>query len=170
MRVSLACALALSAGILALAPAVAQPKATLLDTFKNWFVYRAGAGAAKTCYALGQPEDSDPPGLNRQQPFFLVSNWPAKKKAGEPSIVPGFPYKEGSVAQVQVGSDTFKFFTQGDTAWAMAVADEKRLLSAMRRGSSMSITGISARGTLVRDTYSLAGLSAALDKAAAACK
>ena len=34
----------------------------------------------------------------------------------------------------------------------------------------MSITGISSRGTLTRDNYSLAGISAALDKIDAACK
>ena len=34
----------------------------------------------------------------------------------------------------------------------------------------MSVTGTSARGTLTRDNYSLAGISAAIDKLTTDCK
>ena len=39
----------------------------------------------------------------------------------------------------------------------------------MRRGQQLIVTGTSQRGTATRDTYSLAGLSDALDKIHAAC-
>ena len=48
-------------------------------------------------------------------------------------------------------------------------ADEKRLIEAMRRGAEIIVTGISKRGTMTRDTYSLAGLSEALDQVHQAC-
>jgi hypothetical protein len=39
----------------------------------------------------------------------------------------------------------------------------------MRHGSTITISGISRRGTKTKDTYSLGGISAMLDKVHAAC-
>jgi hypothetical protein len=115
-----------------------------------------------------------PENVQRGDVFFLISSWPASKTVNQPSIVPGYQYAAKSKARVQVGSDTFDFFTMNEAgnggAWMADVANEKKLIAAMKRGSSMTITGTSARGTLTTDDYSLAGLSAALDKLGAACK
>ena len=74
----------------------------------------------------------------------------------------------------QVGKDKFTFFTQNDgnsgSAWVKENADEVRLVEAMRRGSRLIVTGTSTRGTDTRDSYSLSGVSAALDKIHAECK
>jgi hypothetical protein len=153
--------------------AQAQPKPTLVGTYTNWFAYSSGNGAEKVCYVLGQPKSSVPK-ARRDPIFFLISTWPAKKKLAEPSVVPGYEYKEQSKAEVQIGSDKFPFFTKNDDdaggAWMETAKDERRLLDAMRRGSSMTVIGTSARGTLTRDTYSLAGITAAIDAANKACK
>jgi hypothetical protein len=115
-----------------------------------------------------------PENVQRGDVFFLISSWPATKTANQPSIVPGYPYAANSKAKVQVGSDTFDFFTMNEAgtggAWMADVAEEKKLIAAMRRGTSMIVTGTSARGTLTTDDYSLSGLSAALDKLGDACK
>jgi invasion protein IalB len=47
---------------------------------------------------------------------------------------------------------------------------DKKLLEAMRKGSTMIIESVSAKGTKSTDRYSLAGLAAALDKAGDSCK
>jgi hypothetical protein len=115
-----------------------------------------------------------PSNVNRDEVFFLISSWPANKTVNQPSVVPGYPYAANAKAQVQVGSDKFAFFTKNEGgqggAWMEAVANEKKLVAAMKRGSSMIVTGTSARGTLTTDDYSLAGFSAALEKLATACK
>ena len=48
-------------------------------------------------------------------------------------------------------------------------SDEQRLIDAMRRGQQAIVTGVSSRGTLTKDTYSLAGISAALAKIHSTC-
>jgi hypothetical protein len=110
----------------------------------------------------------------RDDVFFLISNWPANKTVNQPSIVPGYQYGQNAKAQVQVGSDKFIFFTKNEGgaggAWMENVANEKKLVAAMKGGSSMIVTGTSARGTLTTDDYSLAGFSAALAKLGTACK
>jgi hypothetical protein len=152
----------------------AQAKPKLVGSFTDWFVYTEGAGATKVCYTLSMPKESAPGNVNRDQPSFLVSTWPAQKKKDEPSFVPGYAYKDGATVQAEVGGAKITFMTDNDGnkggAWVKEAADERRLLDAMRRGTSMTITGTSSRGTLTRDTFSLSGISMALDKVAASCK
>jgi len=154
--------------------ALAAEKPNLVGTFKDWHVYSAGKGKNRTCYALTVPKETQPANVARDEVFFLISNWPANKTVNQPSIVPGYQYGANAKAQVQVGSDKFAFFTKNEGgaggAWMEAVANEKKLVAAMKRGSSMIVTGTSARGTLTTDDYSLAGFSAALEKLGTACK
>ena len=153
-------------------PASAAPAA--IGSFKDWSVYSTGAGRDKVCYALAQPKSSDPKKAKRDPIFFLISTWPGRNVRNEPSVVPGYTFKEGAKVGIEVGSDKFELFTKNDGdsggAWMENAADEKRLIDAMQRGSTMFVTSTSARGTLTRDSYSLGGIKAALDKVAATCK
>ncbi|HUJ03469.1 MAG TPA: invasion associated locus B family protein [Rhizomicrobium sp.] len=145
-----------------------------LGMFKDWSAYTTTSPSfGKVCYTLAQPRTSDPRNVKRDSVYFLISDWPTRKTKAEPEIVPGYPYKDDSKVTVEVGSDKFELFTknEGDSgsAWVEQNSDEKRLIEAMRRGQQAIVTGTSARGTLTRDTYSLAGLSAALAKMHSAC-
>jgi invasion protein IalB len=172
LRFSLHAAFALVFVALLCASAQAEPAA--IGSFKDWSVYSSGGGKDRVCYALAQPKSSDPRNAKRDPIFFLISTWPKRNVFNEPSVVPGYPYKESAKANVQIGSDKFEFFTKNDGtdggAWMESAADEKRLIDSMQRGQTMIITGTSARGTLTRDQYSLAGIKAALDKVKATCK
>jgi hypothetical protein len=62
----------------------------------------------------------------------------------------------------------FSLFTDDDTAWGGDARTDSALVTAMKAGTSMTVRGTSARGTLTTDTYSLAGFTAAhaaIDKA-----
>ena len=152
----------------------AEEKPALLGTFREWHVYQTGKGPDRLCYALAQPKEMNPKDVKRDSVFFLISTWPGRKVRNEPSVVPGYQYKDGAKTEVQVGSDKFSLFTKNDGsaggAWMENPADEKKLIDSMKKGSAMSITGISSRGTLTKDNYSLAGISAALDKLDSSCK
>jgi len=152
----------------------ADQKPELLGSFRDWHVYQTGMGADRLCYALSEPKATDPKNLKRDSIFFLISTWPGRKVRNEPSVVPGYQYKDGAMTDVQIGQDKFSFFTRNDNAsggaWIENPADEKRLIDSMKKGSEMIVTGISTRGTLTKDNYSLAGISAALDKVDSSCK
>lgn len=153
---------------------MAQQKPELLGSYRDWFAYAVGKGADRQCYVLSEPTQKEPEAMKRDQVFFLISTWPGKKVKDEPSVVPGYSYKEGSTVQVQVGADKFEFFTKNDGgsggAWMDDPAQERRLVDAMKRGAAFSITGIPDKGAMTRDNYSLSGISAALQRVAAACK
>jgi hypothetical protein len=152
----------------------AEEKPNLLGSFHDWYVYETGKGASRLCYALSEPKQMDPKNAKRDPAFFLISTWPGRKVRNEPSVVAGYAYKDGAKTDVQVGSDKFSFFTKNDGsaggAWLEDSKDEKKLIEAMKKGAGMNITGISSQGTMTHDTYSLAGISAALDKLDSTCK
>jgi hypothetical protein len=153
--------------------ALADEKPELLGSFHDWFAYKTGKGADRQCYALSQPKQTSPAGMKRESPFFLISTWPGRKVKNEPSVVPGYSYKAGSKVQVQVGPDKFEFFTKnegdGGGAWMDDAGKERKLIDVMKRAAAFSVTGLPAHGAMTRDNYSLAGLSAALEKVAS-CK
>lgn len=154
------------------AAAYADPPEKLGD-YRSWSAYASGSGDAKVCYVVSRPKMMEPTKVKRDAVYFLINDWPGRKAKGEPEIVPGYQYKEGSKVNVEVGPDKFEFFTKNDGeaggAWVEQQADEGRLIEAMRRGAEIVVIGTSKRGTTTRDTYSLAGLSEALDKVHEAC-
>jgi hypothetical protein len=171
----LASVLALAGGCFAasVAPAAADSKSTLLGVSKSWSAYQATTGDGKVCYALSKPKTTAPKKAVRDPIYLLISDWPGRRVQGELEVVPGYPYKDGEPAVAQVGSVTVEFFTRNDgtsgSAWVKDSGDEARLLEAMRHGSTITISGISRRGTHTKDTYSLGGISAMLDKVHDAC-
>ncbi len=162
---------ALALSLVPLAPACAAP--TPLGMYQNWSAYKTGIGSGKTCYALSRPVREEPTLSARGKAYFLVSDWPQRKAKAETEVVPGYPYKHGAKVKVKIGSQSYSFFTRNDgssgAAWVEVRADETRLVAAMRRGSQMTVQGVSEQGTTTTDTYSLAGVSAALDRIDRAC-
>jgi hypothetical protein len=164
----------LSIAVMALATPALADNPTTLGTFKDWTALTVGTGSNKTCYVISRPQSSLPAKAKRDPIGFLITDWPSRNAKAEPEVVPGYQYKDGSTVTAQVGSDKFDFFTKNDDgqggAWIKSPADEARLVSAMRGNGQMIVKGFSKRGTLTTDTYSLGGVSDALDKIHAECK
>ncbi|MFO7482758.1 invasion associated locus B family protein, partial [Oceanibaculum nanhaiense] len=71
---------------------------------------------------------------------------------------------------VNIGGTTYKLFTVDDHAWAATAQEDKQLVEAMKKGSTMVIKGASSRGTETTDTYSLSGFTKAYEEIGKACK
>jgi hypothetical protein len=153
--------------------ALAAPAgATSILVSKSWTAYKSGDGAGKMCFVASQPTDTkyDPPGVKSRDPaYFMITTIPGKKIKNEASTIIGYKFKGGAKVMVDVGGTKFTMFTDSDNAWIENPADESALVSAMRGGSTMSVQGTSSRGTVSTDTYSLSGVSAALDAIAKEC-
>jgi hypothetical protein len=148
-------------------PAWAQ-EVTLLEKFKDWSAY-AATGSPKVCFAVSKPTSSTPKGVKRGPIFFYISQWPADKVVNEISVKIGYPFSEGAKATLTIGGAKFDLFTKDEGAFVDKPETEAKIIEAMKTGSSMKIDGKSARGTATSDTYSLNGLSDALDRAAKEC-
>jgi hypothetical protein len=152
------------------AAAFAQAGPTLIGNSDAWEAYKNADARGTVCWAVTQPQAKEPAAAKRDPIYFIITTWPKQGINNEPSIVIGYQFKEGSQATVEVGSDKFSFFTKADGAWLQNKPDEQRLIAAMRGSSEMTVKGMSRRGTLTTDTYSLRGLSVTLDKVAEGCK
>jgi len=147
-------------------------QAVLLGQFGDWGAYKANPDGKTVCFALSKPTSAvtDPPGRNRDPIYFFVTSRPAEKVANEVSVVVGYPQKAGVEATATVGTAKYTMYTQNDGAWVKNAAEETQMIEAMRKGSDLVIVSESSRNTKTTDTYSLKGVSDALDKVAAECK
>ena len=168
----------LAVSVCAVFPASAQKKspteqAVLLGQFGDWGAYKADPGGKAVCFALSKPTkgETDPPGRNRDPAYAFVSTRPSDKVKNEVSIIVGYPQKAGHDALATIdGSTKYALYTEDDGAWVKNTGEESQKVDAMRKGTSFVITSESSRGTKTTDTYSLKGISEALDKVAAECK
>jgi invasion protein IalB len=148
------------------------PKPTLLGQYGDWGAYTASPGGKKICFAIAKPASGEttPPNRPRNPAYMFITSRPADKVADEVSIIIGYPFKPGSEASVDVGSTSFALYTQQDGAWIKNATEESHLVDAMRDGQTAVVKGVSAKGTQSTDTFSLKGLSQALERTGQDCK
>jgi hypothetical protein len=162
------------------AAAVAKPppsvtggaEPTLIGQFGTWGAYTATPNGKKVCFALAKPATSktNPPNRPRDPAYAFVSTRPAEKVVNEVSVMIGYTVKPGSESTLQVGGASYAMYTQGDGLWIKNAAEEGRMVEAMRHSADVVVKGVSAKGTETVDTFSLKGLSQALDRIAQDCR
>jgi invasion protein IalB len=148
----------------------AQPK--LLGQYGIWGAYSASPAGKKICFVLAKPASSEtnPPNRPRNPVYMFISTRPADKVANEVSLVVGYPFKAGYEANAQIGANSFPLYTQQDGAWIKDATQEAKMVEAMRGGDTAVVKGMSAKGTQSTDTFTLKGMSQALDRAGQECK
>jgi len=156
----------------AAAAAAGGAEPTLIGQFGTWGAYTATPNGKKVCFALAKPSSSktNPPNRPRDPAYAFVSTRPAEKVTNEFSIMIGYTLKPGSESSLEVGGASYTMYTQGDGLWIKNAAEEERMVDAMRKSADVTVKGVSAKGTETTDTFSLKGLSQALDKLAQDCK
>ncbi|CAN5474886.1 hypothetical protein BH11PSE4_BH11PSE4_41880 [soil metagenome] len=157
----------------AAAPAAAGgAEPTLIGQFGSWGAYTANPNGKKVCFALAKPSSSktNPPNRPRDPAYAFISTRPAEKVTNEVSIMIGYQLKPGSESALEVGGARYAMYTQGDGLWIKNAAEEDRMVEALRKSADVTVKGVSAKGTETTDTFSLKGLSQALDRLAQDCR
>jgi hypothetical protein len=158
------------------APAAAAPagdaQPTLLGQYGDWGAYSAAPNGRKVCFSIAKPKSAQttPAGRKRDQAYVFISTRPSENVRNEVSVIIGYPFKASTDATAEIGTDRFAMYTLNDGAWIKNVAEEARMVDAMRKGSDLTVKGVSGHGTESTDQYSLKGLSQALDRATQECK
>jgi invasion protein IalB len=141
----------------------------LVETQGAWGLYADSATPKQVCFIAAQPQTVEPQGANRGPIYFYISAWPKDGVKTEPSAKVGYPIDANKDMSVAIGDDTFKLFAKGERGFVSDAAEETKLIEAMKKGSTAIVKAISTRGTETTDTYSLSGISTALDKMAETC-
>lgn len=164
-----------AAVLMAAVPMVAgaqQAKPELAGSYANWDAYRLEAKSGLVCYISSQPTKTTASRKNitRGPIYFLVTFRPKENVRNEVSVLTGYPYKRDSTVSAKIDQTAFVLYTNGESAWIDGKTDENKLVLALKKGSKLVVTGTSARGTKTTDTYSLDGVTAALEELSKFCK
>jgi invasion protein IalB len=134
-----------------------------LGIYGDWGVYFAEGEKSKTCYALATPKGRSPPGLTRDPAYIFISNRPEENVRQEISVIMGFPLKE-SGAHAEISGSRFALIAKGANAWIKNTAEEAHFVEALKKGAKLTVKASSTKGRVTTDSYSLAGLSQALER------
>ena len=147
--------------------AFAEPVEMLVS--KEWGAYRYDNDNGRICFVSSVPIKSkgkyDP--KNRGDTRVFVSHGPGKAERDVVQVIAGYRYKPQSDVSLTIDGKSFNLFTIEDRAYAESDEDDRRIITLMKRGSRMTVVGISSRGTKTTDTYSLSGFTktkAVIDK------
>lgn len=141
---------------------MAQAQAVrLLGEFRAWSSYAAAEGNDALCFAMSKPTDVSPQPEGYSQAYLYVTHRPAQNVTNEVNLVAGFEFAPGTSATLSIGGETFSLFTEADAAWLQDPRQNDTLAGVMRAGSTLTISGTSAAGTEVKETFSLSGATAA---------
>ena len=137
----------------------------------DWATYSYQAQNGRVCYVLTvpKPKSMRPANVDHGSMFFFVSQRPGQAVSFEPQFIAGYALREGSKVSVTIGNKSFTMFTKGKSAWVENAAEEPQLIAAMKSGSDMEVKATSGRGTNTSYSFSLKGITAALDSIAG-CK
>ncbi len=160
---------ALTLGMAAVFPVSSQAQeAELVGRFGDWDAYTRGTAGNRFCYMVSKPKEASLRS-RRGEIFFLVWHRPDQKEFDVVQVDIGYPFKDGSEAVIRVGGDSWSLFTRDESAWTYKPADDKALVAALRKGSRLTVKGVSTRNNPTTDSYSLKGSSTAYKAIGKAC-
>lgn len=166
---------ALGATVLAMTTAtatLAQVSTNRVAAETDWSVFVEES--PKECWAVSAPKetvntrDGKAVAVRRGDILLFVTYRPGAAQ-GEVSFSGGYPFAGGSTVDLDIGGTKFDLFSDGEWAWSGSKEDDAKIVAALKSGASAVLTARSARGTQTKDTFSLLGISAALDEAAKRC-
>ncbi len=154
----------------------AQDQATsnkVVDAKTDWSVFVDEN--PKECWAVSAPKESVATkegrvvAVTRGQILKMVFFRPSAGAKGQVAFTGGYPFRNGSTVTLNISGNEFSLFTEGEWAWPATPADDAKIVTAMKRGATASVTGVSSRGTTTKDTFSLLGFTAAVEDAESRC-
>lgn len=150
------------------AASAAEP--TPLASYKKWSVFTREIDGDLICFAATSAEDKTPKSVNHGDIFFMVATWKSGAAQNQPSFMAGYNLKDAPAPAIRIGPQSWSMYADQNEAFVEAAKDEQALVAAMRKGADMRVTAVSNRGTTTGYTFSLQGVSMALDRARDACK
>lgn len=165
-------ALALMSGATIPGAVLAQESTNVVATEGDWTVF--AAENPKECWAVSPPRstlntrDGAEVEVTRGDIRLYVAYRSGQE--GEVSFTGGYPFAPDSTVEVDIGGKKFNLFTENESAWTGSPSEDAKLITALRSGSSAVVSARSSRGTMTKDSFSLAGITAATNTAKSRCK
>jgi len=140
-----------------------------IGKFKDWETIVVTNETSKLCFAQSKPVLQSPKNNVRDARLF-ISFRPSEKISDEVSITSGYEYNVQNAILAKSGKNKIKFDISKDNfAWIANNKVEKKIISVMKKGSRIMITGYNKSGSQTIDHYSLMGFTKAYNSAKKNC-
>ena len=139
-----------------------------IGKYKDWESMVVMENTGKVCFAQSSPILQAPKSNKRDAKLFIAFR-PAEKIIDEVSVTAGYEFNSNTVT-AQSGKNKFKFdIKEQGFAWIADTKVEFRMISRMKKGSRIMITGYNQKGSQTIDHYSLLGFTKAYNATKKAC-
>ena len=139
-----------------------------IGKYKDWESMVVTEATGKVCFAQSSPILQAPKSNKRDAKLFIAFR-PGEKIIDEVSVTAGYIFNSNTVT-AQSGKNKFKFdIKEQGFAWIADTKVEFRMISRMKKGSRIMITGYNEKGSQTIDHYSLLGFTKAYNATKKAC-
>jgi hypothetical protein len=156
---------AVAAAAALLAPAFVSPAAAQsvkqIGAFHDWSAYSATSSDGEICFAVSKPQEVVPSPDGYTQGYLYLTHRPAQQITNELNFVAGVTLDASQPASLSIGGQSFPLFVQADSAWLDDPTQNDTLAGVMRAGTAAVIDATTDKGIKIRETFSLAGATAA---------
>lgn len=145
----------------------AQAAGTLesLGVFSDWAAFRDSS--AGVCHAKTATDSWR--GTATVRPYLAVTYAPKQGVRGQLYARLSRAKREEASVTLTVGSSIFPLTGSANHAWGKDGADDAKILSALRTGTTATVSSMGSDGVPIRETYQLGGAATAIDAAALGC-
>lgn len=140
-----------------------------IGSFGKWRAHTFDEQGTKSCYMTSQPVKDEGKYNKRGDIYVMVVHRPTDKVRDEVSFWAGYAFKDKAPVEVSIDGRKFEVVPVEEIAWAPDTESDRKLVDAMKAGSTMVVEGTSKRGTDTKDTYSLSGFTKAYNAISTAC-
>ena len=140
-----------------------------IGKYKDWEAMVITEDTEKVCFAQSSPILQAPKSSKRDAKLFIAFR-PAEKIINEISVTGGYEFNNNNSVTAASGKNKFKFdIKEQGFAWIADTKVEFRMISRMKKGSRIMITGYNQKGSQTIDHYSLLGFTKAYNASKKAC-
>ena len=140
-----------------------------IGKYKDWETMIVKEASGKVCFAQSSPILQAPKSNKRDAKLFIAFR-PGDKIKDEVSVTAGYEFNNSNSVIAQSGKNKFKFdIKEQGFAWIADGKIEFRMISRMKKGSRIMITGYNQKGSQTIDHYSLLGFTKAYKATKKAC-
>jgi invasion protein IalB len=137
--------------------------------FKDWEAVIITEQTGKVCFAQSVPVLQAPKSNPREARMF-ISFRPGEKVSNEISITSGYEFNNKNSITATSGKSKYKFdIAQEGFAWIADNKLENKMITTMKKGSRIMVTGYNQKGSQTIDHYSLLGFTKAYNAAKTSC-
>ena len=147
----------------------AQAADRMVARYKDWIVYEGEGPDGRVCYAASEANEYSPRDIDHGEVYFTVASFANRKAIEQPGFSGDAPLNRAGSARAITGDVRLSLFVDDREAFLRLGSDEKKLVSAMRKGADLRVEAQHENGERLFYRFSLAGVTDSLAAAARQC-